>query len=75
MLGKIFLVAAFSVAGLVPINVLYVGLQNEIQLFSSTFFINFAFKFVIFAVGTVCIVGRKKKEMISLIKGIVKKKL
>lgn len=75
MLGKILLVAAFSVAGLVPVNVFYVGLENEIALFSGTFFINFAFKLVIFAVGALCIIGRKKKEILSLVKGIVKKKL
>lgn len=75
MLGKILLVAAFSVAGLVPINVMYVGLENEIELFSATFFINFAFKLVILAIGAVCIIGRKRKEIFSLLKGIVKKKL
>ncbi len=75
MMSKILLVAAFSVAGLVPINVLYVGLENEIELFSGTFFVNIVFKLAIFAVGSVCIIGRKRKEILSLIKGIIKKKL
>lgn len=75
MLGKIMLVAAFSATGLVPINVLYVGLENEIELFSGVFFVNFAFKLAIFTVGAICIIGRKRKEMLSLVKGIVKKKL
>lgn len=75
MLAKIILVAAFSVAGLVPINVLYVGLENEVELFSATFFMNFAFKLVVFAVGVVCIIGRKRNEILSLIKGIIKKKI
>lgn len=75
MLNKVFLVTAFSVAGLVPINVFYVGLENEIEIFSAPFFINFGFKFVIFAIGAVCIIGRKRKEMLPFIKGIIKKKL
>ena len=75
MAGKILLVAAFSVAGLVPINVLYVGIENEIPLFSVTFFVNILFKLVVFAVGVICIIGRKRNEILSLIKGIVRKKL
>lgn len=75
MMSKILLVALFSVAGLVPINVLYVGIENEIALFSGIFFVNVAFKLVIFVLGAVCIIGRKRKEILSLIKGILKKKL
>ena len=75
MFGKILLVAAFSVAGLVPVNVLYVGLENEIELFSLTFFINIAFKLAVFAIGVVFIIGRKRNEILSLIKGIIKKKI
>ncbi len=71
----ILLVALFSAAGLIPVNVLYVGLQNEIILFSGTFFINVIFKLVVFAIGAVCIIGKKKKDILSLIKGIIKKKL
>ncbi len=71
----IILVALFSAAGLIPINVLYVGLQNEIALFSGTFFINVIFKLVVFAFGAICIIGKKKKDILSLIKGIIRKKL
>ncbi len=75
MINNILLVAAFSVAGLVPVNILYVGIENEIALFSGVFFANFAFKFAVFAAGSVCLIGRKRKEILSLIKGILKKKL
>lgn len=71
----IVLVALFSAAGLVPVNVLYVGLNNEIALFSGTFFINVIFKFVVFAAGSVCIIGKKRKDIMSLVKGIIKKRL
>lgn len=71
----ILLVAAFSVAGLIPVNVLYVGIENEIALFSGTFFINIVFKLVVFAAGAVCIIGKKRKDVLSLVKGIIKKKL
>ncbi len=71
----ILLVGAFSIAGIVPINVFYVGLENEIALFSGTFFINIVFKLVVFAAGTVAIIGQKRKDIMSLIKGIIKKKL
>lgn len=71
----IVLVALFSAAGLVPVNVLYVGLNNEIALFSGTFFINVIFKFVVFAAGSVCIIGKKRNDIMSLVKGIIKKRL
>ena len=71
----ILLVIAFSAAGLVPVNVLYVGMENEIALFSGTFFMNVAVKLVAFAAGAVCIIGKKKKNILSLIKGIIRKKL
>lgn len=71
----ILLVAAFSAAGLVPVNILYVGIENEIALFSGTFFINVIFKLVVFAAGVLCIVGKKRKDIMSLVKGIIKKKL
>ena len=71
----ILLVGAFSVAGIVPINVFYVGLENEIALFSGTFFLNIVFKLVVFAAGAVAIIGKKRKDIMSLIKGIIKKKL
>lgn len=71
----ILLVAVFSAAGLIPVNVLYVGIENEMVLFSGTFFINIVFKLIIFAVGVVCIVGKKRKDILSLVKGIIKRKL
>ncbi len=71
----ILLVAVFSAAGLIPVNVLYVGIENEIVLFSGTFFINIVFKLVVFAAGVVCIVGKKRKDILSLVKGIIKRKL
>lgn len=75
MLVKIIIVAAFSVIGLVPVNIIYVGIENEIQLFSATFFINFIYKVIVFTIGVICIIGKKRSEIFSLLKGIVKKKL
>ncbi len=75
MIGIIFVVAFFIVAGLTPVNVLWVGLENEIEIFSLEFFANIAVKFVVFAIGAIFIIGRKRKEIVSLIKGIIKKKL
>ncbi len=75
MVGRIVLVAVFSVIGLVPVNFFYVGIKNEIELFSTEFFINFSFKLVVFVIGVIFIVGKKRKEIFSLVKGIIKKKL
>lgn len=75
MFAKILLVSGFSLIGLVPVNVIYVGLENEIQLFSTTFFVNFIFKVIIFVAGALSIIGKKRKEILSLVKGMVRRKL
>ncbi len=74
MLTKVFQVAAFSVAGIIPINVFYVGLENQIEVFSAEFFINILFKLFVFAIGVIIIIGKQRKEVLSFAKSMVKKK-
>lgn len=62
-------------AGILPINWYVIATTGEqIALFSTMFFVNFAYKLVIFAVGTFLIVGDQRAEFVDFIKDLVTKK-
>lgn len=66
---------AACAVGIVPINWYVISTTgSQIALFSPWFFINFAYKLVIFALGTFLIVGNQRKEFVDFAKSLVMKK-
>ncbi len=74
MIKQILLISLFCVVGLVPYNVLYLGPGYEITLMSSEFFVNLLIKTIVFCVGTICVVGKKRKEVLDFALSLFKKK-
>lgn len=66
--------AAIAV-GILPINWYIISSTGEqITLFSSWFFINFVYKFAIFAAGSFLVVGNQRQEFADFVKHIIMKK-
>lgn len=63
------------VSGIVPINWYIISTTgSQITLFSTWFFINFAYKFIIFVIGVFFIVGDQRTEFVDFVKDLVLKR-
>ncbi len=75
MIMCVVLCAITCVVGIVPINWYVISTTgNQITLFSLQCFINFGYKFIVFALGSFAIVGKQRKEFVDFTKSLLKKK-
>ncbi len=69
--------AIFSALGVVPINYYVTNFilgGEQIALFSGWFFVNMLYKLIVFAIGSLLIIGRQRKELLDFVKVYVLKK-
>lgn len=73
MISCVVICGAALLAGILPINRYYASqhLGQQIQLFSSWYFINFAYKIAVFAVGARIIVGDQMNEVTDFVKELL----